>query len=138
MPPSQATTPDEVSENIGVKVGDLAVRDRCGDERPDARAGRLQVGGSFRLDTEGWRVDQRDPPDLVVECGIQVGVDLGDKLVERRLPRVSDSDRTRYRLGVHLRVHGAEQGLLAGEMVVHRAFGDARRVRAIWSTDVSA
>jgi hypothetical protein len=60
---------------------------------------------------------------------VQVGVHLGHELVEGRLPRVSRSERTRLRVGLHLRVDGAEQRLLAREVVVHRTLGNAGRIR---------
>ena len=88
----QRQASDEVSEDVGVEVDDLAARDGRGDERPHGHVARLLVGGAVRLETEqGWPVDQRDPPDLLVERGVQVGVHLGHDLVDRRLLRVSGS-----------------------------------------------
>jgi hypothetical protein len=86
--------------------------------------GCLLIGVRAVIETEhGRSVDQRDPLDLVVERDIQVGVELGHDLVDRRPARIPGSDRPRPRLGLHLREHGPEQRLLTGEVVIHRTFG---------------
>ena len=76
-----------------------------------------------------WPVDQRDPPYLLIEHGVQVRVHFRDELIDRRVLRVSRYDRAPVRVGLRLVVHGAEQRLLVGKVVVHRTRGDPGRGR---------
>jgi hypothetical protein len=86
--------------------------------------------GDVRLEPEERRpVDERDPPDLLVEGGVEVGVDHGDALVDRRRVGVPGLDRSCLRLALDLGVDGAEHRFLAGEVVVDGALGDARAGR---------
>ena len=101
-----------------------------GDERLDrlrrrAQARRL-VGPPRRVAEHGRAVQQHDAPDL----RLQGHLDVGDALVEEPEPRgfrpVPHGAQPRHHLGVELLDHGLQQALLAAEVVVKRAAGQAR------------
>jgi hypothetical protein len=125
---SSSWATEELGEHVGVEVGELAAGDRGGDEGAGAGLARLLVGGGLVVEAEqGWAVDQGDPADLLIHCGVQVGVGHGHELVDRRCVRVTGLQGTGLGFSLDLGVDGTEQGFLGGEVVVDRAFGDPRR-----------
>ena len=127
---------DQLGQLHGVQLDQVAVRHRRGDERPQRLHAGLLGRSGLGLGVEahdGGPVDQDDPPELRVERSVQVRAhhrrDLVNRLRSGPRPQAPGLDDAVLRVGPGLRVDGAEQRLLVGEVVVHRALGDPGRVR---------